>query len=119
MSENRPVDIPSTMKKIEDVLRSINAMSSTSERDRLTTTTSGTRFVVELEGLRLPEETAKKIEYEIRKTVMSNIASLDLAPPSGERAETSGLLIRGPLGLPPGTYGIIIRPPSLFGGKVI
>lgn len=58
-----------------------------------------TEFKVELKGLKLPDDVTKRIESEIRQTVMKEIAKIDL--------EGDLQVAR----LPRGIHGIIIKIP--------
>lgn len=65
---------------------------SKSERDQ----NQDTKFVVELQGLKLPDEVSKQIESEIRQIVMREIAKLDF---EGDLRVEKRCIEIGPLGL--------------------
>jgi hypothetical protein len=56
-----------------------------------TSKTEGSKFTVELKGIKLPEEMESKINQEIREVVLRNVASLDLG-------ENESLVFRFPHG---------------------
>jgi hypothetical protein len=64
----------------------------------------GTRYVVDLGGVRLPDRLGDELEAQIRRAVLSAVA----------RAYPRQKFVPGPLG--PGIRGIVIRPQDFRGG---
>ena len=75
MSDRTDENIKS-LSRVRDLL--LGSATGTSSGLRSETGTSeGTKFVVDLQGLSLPTETAKSIESEIRQVVMAQLAKVD------------------------------------------
>ena len=75
----------------------------------------GTRFVVDLGPIALPEEKARAIEAEIRRVVLTALADLDLVRREAVAAlaDTQGPMAVSslPTMLPPdGVYGLLVPP---------
>jgi hypothetical protein len=76
----------------------------------------GTRFVVDLGSIALPEEEARALEAEIQRVVLDALARLDLAPRPKPRAEGfdpfAPLLVMEEMQmLPEGEiYGLLVPP---------
>jgi hypothetical protein len=65
-----------SLSRVRDALLGSSTGTQSGLRSE-TGTSAGTKFVVDLQGLTLPTETAKRIESEIRQVVMSELAKVD------------------------------------------
>ena len=65
-----------SLSRVRDLLLGSGTGTSSGLRSE-TGASEGTKFVVDLQGLTLPTETAKRMESEIRQVVMGELAKVD------------------------------------------